>query len=577
MPVSLITVFAILGIIPASGLAVDIVNRLTMRFLPPRPMPKLDFSKGIPAEYPTLVVIPTLLTNAAAIEECVEHLQVHYLANSEGPLQFALLTDWIDAPQEHMPNDEALLEAAVNGVNRLNHRYGPGPDGRVRFLIFHRRRLWNAREGVWMGWERKRGKLEELNRLLRGDTHTTFMTDLTPITPLLKSVRYVITLDSDTQLGRGTAYRLVGSLAHPLNRAFFSGELGPRRWKGTALFNRASRPRSLRAARERFSSRFTPVRRELIPTRLRSPMCIRIFLAKARSWEKVFMTSMPLPRRWDARVPDNSMLSHDLFEGAYARAALATDIEFFEEFPSHYAVAVARTHRWIRGDWQLLPWIFKRQALSLISRWKMLDNLRRSLSPIASLATLLAAWSIHESASGVWSVWILVFFGFAPLMAIVGSLLPRRVAGKIANRLAFYWRRYPSGLRPIYSRTAFSRPPCLGRRGRDSPHHVPTLHQPPPLARVDKRRSSQSVGSVWAGRLLSAHGRRSLDRFNSRRCCRFIGTTATASMVSHFRMDFFSVGRSRRQSRCERSRRTHASRRGAGVSPASRPPELAIF
>ncbi len=399
-----LSLFGFLAVIPASDLAVAVVNRWVMRSVRPRRLPKLNFETGIPAAYPTLVVIPTLLIHSQSIQEALEHLEVHFLSNPQGPLQFALLSDWSDASQENMPQDDALLSEAVDGIHRLNHRHGPGPGGLVRFMIFHRRRVWNAQEKVWMGWERKRGKLHELNQLLRGETRTSFVGGLTPMTPLLRGVRYVITLDSDTRMARGAAYRLVATMAHPLNCAYFSPQLG-RVVEGYGVIQ----------------PRITPV----LPGEGAGSVYQRTFsgpsgvdpyaFAVSDVYQDLFKEGSYVGKgiydidafesALHGRVPENRMLSHDLFEGVYARTALATDIEFFEEFPSHYPVAVSRMHRWIRGDWQLLIDLTCAKSLPFISQWKMVDNLRRSLSPIFAFLMLACAWSIP----GVAAVWATSF------------------------------------------------------------------------------------------------------------------------------------------------------------------------
>jgi len=434
MPHSWIVLFCFLGFIPASDIALAIVNRLVMRCLNPQTLPKLDFSDGVPSNFSTLVVVPTLLTNPAAIQEYMEHLEVHYLANAEGPVQFALLTDWTDAAQERTPADDVLLDSAVEGIHRLNLRYGPGPGNSIRFLIFHRRRIWDAQEGVWMGWERKRGKLRELNQLLRGAANTTFIPEITPITPLLESVRYVVTLDTDTRTARGAIYHLVGAMAHPLNRAHFSIDAG-RVVEGYGILQ----------------PRITPV----LPTGGSGSIFQRVFsgpagidpyaFAVSDVYQDLFQEGSYVGKgiydldafeaSLDSRVPENRMLSHDLFEGVYARTALVTDIEFFEEFPPHYETAVARSHRWARGDWQLLPWIIQDRSLPFISRWKIIDNLRRSLSPIIALVTLACAWTIPSVPSAFWTGFILLALGLPPFLSVLTDLLPRRGPFYLSDRL----------------------------------------------------------------------------------------------------------------------------------------------
>jgi len=446
--------FAVLALIPASNLAVAIVNRFVTDSLGPQALPKMDFPSGVPEEFRTLVVMPALLTSSVTVQENLERLEIHYLSNPDGCLQFALLMDWTDAPREQMPEDDGLLAAAREGIRRLNEKYNaviPAkagtqsnsdalvPDFRrgdvnsARFLIFQRRRQWNASEGVWMGWERKRGKLHELNRWLRGDHTTSFLNGDAPP----EGIRYVITLDSDTRLFRGAAYRLVGAMAHPLNRPRFDalsgrvvegyGILQPRitATLPTAGFGSLyQRIYSGAAGIDPYAFAVSDVYQDLFKE--------GSYVGKGIYDIDAFEASLA------GRVPDNTLLSHDLFEGLYARTALVTDIELFEEFPSHYEVAVARTHRWIRGDWQLLPFIF-RGKLPLISRWKMIDNLRRSLAVPSAYLALLCAWIVREAPSGVWIGSILTTIALPPLLPVLIDFLPRRSQVSILNHLRDVW------------------------------------------------------------------------------------------------------------------------------------------
>jgi len=424
----------LLALVPALDLAIALVNHEVMGLIGPRVLPRLALRDGVPADLRTLVVVPTLLTGQAQIEEQVERLEVHYLANPDGDLSFALLSDWTDAPEESMPGDDELLAATVEGIAQLNRRHGPFPDGRERFLLFHRRRGWSESEGKWIGWERKRGKLHELNRLLRGATNTTFvLSGRAPMAP--SGVRYVITLDADTRLPRGAAARLVGTLAHPLNRPRFDSRVG-RVVEGYALLQPRVMP--------------------TIPTDRESSLFQRIFsgpggmdpYASAVSdvYQDLFGEGSYIGKgiydidAFEAalagRAPENALLSHDLFEGIFGRAGLVTDIELFDEFPSHYAVAAARQHRWARGDWQLLPWIIglardasggrNRTPIPLISRWKMLDNLRRTLSAPAAFLTLLAGWTLPFALPVIWTTFVLATIAIPPILPVLTGLIPHR-------------------------------------------------------------------------------------------------------------------------------------------------------
>ena len=351
-------ILAMLAIIPAMDAAVAIVNRAVTTFIGPAIIPALELRDGVPASLRTMVVMPTLLTTHAEIDEQIERLEVHYLASSDGELYFAILSDWTDSATETAPGDDDLLGAATAGIARLNQRHGPGPGGK-RFLLLHRRRIWDEAEGVWMGWERKRGKLHELNRLLRGATDTTFIASDGHPPAVPDGVRYVITLDADTRIPRGAAKRMVGKMAHPLNAPRFDKQCG-RVVEGHGVLQ----PRitaSLPTRRE--GSVF---QRVFSSTRGMDPYAFAVsdvyqdlLDEGSYSGKGIYDVDM-FEAALAGRVPDNTLLSHDLFEGTFARSGLVSDIELVEEFPSRYDVAAARQHRWARGDWQLIPWILGR-------------------------------------------------------------------------------------------------------------------------------------------------------------------------------------------------------------------------
>ncbi|MEI9885833.1 MAG: glucoamylase family protein [Rhizomicrobium sp.] len=432
---------ALTAIVPASDLATAIVNRVITHRIGAMQLPGLELRDGIPPELRTLIVVPTLLTSAAEIAGQVAQLEVHYLANPEDNLHFALLSDWKDAPAEKIEGDDALLAAAVDAMAALNGKY-PRQDGAARFLLLHRRRMWNDGERKWLGWERKRGKLHELNRLLRGAADTTFLAaGGAAATP--KGVRYVITLDADTRLPIGAARRLVGKIAHPLNRPCLDGRAG-RVTRGHAILQpRVTSSLPLKDGGSLFQRVFSG------PNGL-DPYAIVVsdvyqdlyeegsFVGKGIYDVDVFESAL------DGRIPVNTVLSHDLLEGIFARAGLASDIEVVEEFPSRYDVAASRTHRWVRGDWQLLPWIFangpraarRRTPVPLGGRWKLIDNLRRSLSAPAMLLSLLLGWLLPLDAALVWTVFIVLLLALPPMMPAVSALLPRRVGVSLRN----HWR-----------------------------------------------------------------------------------------------------------------------------------------
>ncbi|MGD0906299.1 MAG: glucoamylase family protein [Candidatus Acidiferrales bacterium] len=438
--------------IPASDLAIALINRAVTDSLGPRTLPRLEFENGVPEQLRTLIVVPTLLTSQGAIKEMIERLEVHYLANSDGDLQFALLSDWVDAPSEALPGDDELLAAALEGISNLNARHGPVPGGGERFFLFHRKRVWNECQQGWMGWERKRGKLHELNRLLRGAQDTTFVPVGGRAPQTVPGVRYVITLDADTRLPRGAAARLVGTMAHPLNRPTFSDREG-RVVDGYSIIQPRITPTLSTESEGSLFQRIFSGPSGMDPYASAISDVYQDLFREGSFTGKGIYDLESFEKSLEGKVQENALLSHDLFEGIFARAALATDIELFEEFPSHYETSAARQHRWARGDWQLLPWIFgrggvspdnrRRYTISAISRWKMLDNLRRTLSAPAMLLTLLAGWLIAPMPPWMWTRFILLMISVPAIMPVLLGLKPRR--GGIS------WRSYISGVLSDFS------------------------------------------------------------------------------------------------------------------------------
>jgi cyclic beta-1,2-glucan synthetase len=426
---------AVLALAPASDIAMALVDRAMNTVLGPRALARLDLRAGVPSRWRTLVVVPAFLSSEADVEVQVNGLEVHYLGNREGDLRFALLSDWLDAPTESMPGDDALLAAAAAAIERLNERHGEAPGGGARFLLFHRARQWNPSEGCWMGWERKRGKLHELNELLCGSTSTSILITGRPESTPPADVRFVVTLDSDTRLPTGAVARLVGTLAHPLNRPTFDprtgrvtegyGVLQPRITSTLPPEHEATIFQATYAGTagiDPYSSATSDVYQDLFRE--------GSYTGKGIYDLEAFSAAMV------GRVPENTLLSHDLFEGSFARAGLVTDVELFDEFPSSYLVSAARQHRWARGDWQLLPWILGRardeagrrtnSSLSAISRWKMLDNLRRTLAAPLALATLVAAWMLPSVPAAVWTGFVLASLVIPPALPVLAGLWPRR-------------------------------------------------------------------------------------------------------------------------------------------------------
>src|SRR6185503_1227848 len=397
-------------------------------------LPKMDFRKGIPVDCRTMVVVPVLLAPPDDVAAIVSRLEVHWLANADANLHLALLMTPADAPAESMPGDADLLRRAEEGVRALNVRYGGQDTG--PFHLLHRKRLWNPGEGCWMGWERKRGQLAEFNRLIAGDRTTTFAGHVGD-PRILPSIRFVLTLDADTELPRGAARRLVGTLAHPLNRAEFEPATG-RVTAGYTVLQPRVEVTPFGAAASRFTRLFAGDPGLDLYARGTSDVYQDLF-GEGIYVGKGIYDPVAFERSLQGRVPDNTLLSHDLFEGIHGRAGLVTDVVLFEDYPADYRRYWRRLHRWARGDWQLLPWLGRRvplaaggrgpNRLSLISRWKIVDNLRRTLLPPTLLAFLLLAWALFPGAPVIWT-WLGVLVLATPLLseAMGGLLSAHRVA-----------------------------------------------------------------------------------------------------------------------------------------------------
>jgi cyclic beta-1,2-glucan synthetase len=409
-------IFGLLALFPLSELCIQIINALVISVFTPAMLAKMDFQSGIPPENATLVVVPMMLASIEVVNREIEKLEVRFLANWESNVWFALFADFTDSDNPTAASDSALLQAARNGIAALNARY-PGE----RFVLFHRRRVWSESEQKWIGWERKRGKLEELNAYLTG----TGSPDVLNLGKLPLQIRYVITADSDTQLPAGSARRMIETLAHPLNLA----ELDPRTnvlKRGYAIIQ----PRMNIALPGATATRFTRIFADTAGT---DPYCPSvsdvqqdlfgegIYHGKAIYDVRAFHAALT------NRFPSETLLSHDLIEGSFARVGLASDIELLENLPLDYGSFVRRQHRWTRGDWQIARWILPRvpgrdghlapNPLSIISRWRIFDNLRRSLVPVASLLLLLLGWFVSGT-PGVWTAATLAIAipGIAPLL-----------------------------------------------------------------------------------------------------------------------------------------------------------------
>jgi len=440
----LLSLLAFLGVVSAIDVGVALVNRGTAFFVHAVPLPGLELRDGVPESLRTLVVVPTLLTTREDIAAQVERLEIHHLASPEGDLHFALLSDWVDADAEHVDGDAELLAGAREGIDGLNRRYGPAPAG-PRFLLLHRRRVWNDSERRWIGWERKRGKLHELNRLLRGATDTTFMDFGVAAAPPPQNVRYVLTLDSDTRLPRDTVRRLIGKMAHPLNRPRIDAERG-RVVEGHAVLQPRVTPSLPEGGEGSLFQRVFSSSSGIDPYSSAVSDVYQDMFGEGSYAGKGIYDLDAFESALSGRAPDSTLLSHDLFEGTFARAGFASEVEVVEEFPSRYDVSAERHHRWARGDWQLLPWIFGfagrgdgapsgKDKLPRIGRWKMIDNLRRTLSAPTTVLGLALGWTLPIYPALVWTSFVLATIVVPNLIPVISAIPSRRPGARISAHL----------------------------------------------------------------------------------------------------------------------------------------------
>ena len=432
MSVPLFTAFCLFTFLSFSQLAVEMVNRIITLAIRPKYLPRMDFSEGIPSNARTLVIIPTLLVSLKDIGNLLSEIEIRYMGNRDSNLHFALITDFCDAPSESMPGDETLLAAAAEGIQALNEKYRH--ERTDIFFLFHRPRRYNPQEQLWMGYERKRGKLADVNAFLRGRAKDRFL-KIVGNTPVLKRVKYVITLDTDTQLPNSTARQLVSIAEHPLNRPQYD-EQKHRVCKGYGILQPRVGVSLLSANRSPFAQIFSGDPRFDPYTRTISDVYQDLFnegsfIGKGLYDVDIFNSIL------EGTFPANRILSHDLLEGCYARTALVSDILICEDFPSTYNADASRRHRWIRGDWQIAAWVLPyvpgpdgfrlKNPLSSLSRWKILDNLRRSLVPSSLTLMLLMGWLWIRP---VW-LWTAVGTGIilGPSILSAVSDLARKVRG----------------------------------------------------------------------------------------------------------------------------------------------------
>jgi cyclic beta-1,2-glucan synthetase len=430
-----------LFLLPAAECAVALMNQLATTLFQPKALPKLDFSKGVPAEYTTMVVVPTLLTSEEQMGRAVRDLEIRFLANRDANIHFALLTDPPDAGQQFDDKDK-LADTCSHLIEAMNAKYAA--EGKGSFFLFHRHRAYNPSEGIWMAWERKRGKLLDFNKLLVG-TSDNFPVKAGNLS-LLPSVKYVITLDSDTQLPRDAAHRLAGAIAHPLNRAVIDAEANTV-VDGYGILQPRVDISIQSASRSRLAAIFSADAGFDIYARAASDVYQDLFDEGSFTGKGIYEVET-FQQVLEHRFPCNAILSHDMIEGAYARAGLVSDIEVVDDYPSHMSAFSRRKHRWVRGDWQIIFWLLPRvpdffgksvrNPLSVISRWKVLDNLRRSLTEIATFVMLLSGWLLFPGKALYWTLATLAVIALPTYWQFAMSIL----RGGRALFTSIFWKNW---------------------------------------------------------------------------------------------------------------------------------------
>ncbi len=399
----------IFSYIPSSTIAINIVNWIVTHNIEPNFLPKLEYINGIDENASTMVVIPTLVTNEKSVDELIDKLEVYYNSNKEDNIYFCIAADFKDSKQEHTEQDNIIIEKAFKKVSKLNEKYKKGD----MFFYFHRHRQYSKHEDKWMGWERKRGALVELNELLKGSNNTSYSMISSDISHIQNKIKYIITIDADTNLVMDSAKKLIGTITHPLNKAILSktrdrviegyGIIQPRIGldidsTGKSMFTKIF---AGQGGIDSYTTAISDVYQDLFFE--------GIFTGKGIYNLDVFDEVLK------RAIPENCVLSHDLLEGCYIRTGLATDIELIDSYPSNYSSFCMRLHRWIRGDWQLLRWLFSKNPLSLLSKWKIKDNLRRSLDPVSTLILIVLGITILP---GYWWIWV-GFSVFALVLPII--------------------------------------------------------------------------------------------------------------------------------------------------------------
>ncbi len=442
--------FTVLALFPAIDAAFALFNTVVSWFVPSKQLIGYEYKEGIPGYARTMVVVPTLMTSRDDIDEQVRNLEVHYLSNPKGAIHFALITDWVDAPLRETQDDLDLLHYAQKSIDKLNSRYHR--DELPLFFLLHRRRLYNTSEKCWMGWERKRGKLHELNRLLRGDKNTSFY----PPNPRLPmDCRFVMTLDCDTRLTPESVTQLVGKLNHPLNHPIFDPQSG-KVVKGYSILQPRIIPSLTTEKKTSILQRVFSTNRGIDPYVFAVFDTYQDLLGEGTFIGKGLYNIDAFERALYGKIKENTVLSHDLLEGGYARTAFVSSVEIVEDYPTAYNIDVMRYHRWIRGDWQLLPYLFFPRQISFVTRWKMQDNLRRSLMPLMWLIAAFSGWTLLPLKSAiVWQLFLLFSSFISPILCVLKTFVSSNIDHSLRGHFQLIWNKIALTSADIFLKTTF--------------------------------------------------------------------------------------------------------------------------
>lgn len=409
----------------ALPLVKDAVARLARnimsRIVPAQQMPMMDYLEEIPDNARTVVVMPVIVSGMEQALDYAERLLRHYLVNRQPNLYFALLADYADAPSSRMPEDEEIRSALVSKIEQLNKMY---PSANNRFMLLMRERRWSRTEDCYICWERKRGKLEEFNALLNGvdPKETSFDTLICDI-ELLRTCKYVITLDADSEIERDSAARLIGMIDHPLNRALVDPEKR-KVVEGYAIIQPIVRNHIYEKGGGSFAKIFGGVSGLPSYTAAVSDIYQDVFREGIYVGKGIYNVKA-FHQHLYKRLPEGRILSHDLLESCYARTAFSSTVSIMENFPGSYMAYAKREHRWIRGDWQLLPWLFKRD-LGFLSRWKIADNMIASLIPVSKLLFIILSLLLVPGAYWL-CLPVVMFSPVLEIVLILGSTLVHKI------------------------------------------------------------------------------------------------------------------------------------------------------